>query len=114
MNRVRGLKISCLPPRLSWCMVRGLSSKPVQDCYAILGVTYKADQKQIKENFYKLSKEYHPDLNKDDESALRKFKEIAEAYEILSNPEKRKEFDLKMGYSKRYIFAVFCYVKLYT
>jgi len=70
------------------------------DCYSLLGVKFNADQKEIKEQFYKLSKEYHPDLNKE-ESSLKKFKEIAEAYEILSNPEKRKEYDKKLGFRIR-------------
>lgn len=76
-----------------------MSSRQYQDCYKILGVKLDAEQKEIKENFYKLSKEYHPDLNKD-ESSLKKFKEVAEAYEILSNPEKRREYDSKMGFRK--------------
>jgi len=70
------------------------------DCYSLLGVKFNAEQKEIKEQFYKLSKEYHPDLNKE-ESSLKKFKEIAEAYEILSNPETRKEYDKKMGFRIR-------------
>ena len=103
MNRLRVTTFHQLVPRyrLSWCVIRGLSSRKSQDCYTTLGVNYKADQKQIKEKFYELSKKYHPDLNKDDESTLKKFKEVVEAYEILSNPEKRNEYDSKMGFSPR-------------
>ena len=104
MNRLRVSTFYQLIPRynsFSWSVLRGLSSRKYQDCYTTLGVNYKADQKQIKENFYKLSKQFHPDLNKDDQSALRKFKEVVEAYEILSNPEKRNEYDSKMGFSSR-------------
>ena len=103
MNRLGGLRVCPVLPRCSptWCRVSSLSSRPPPDCYATLGVNYKADQKQIKEKFYSLSKEYHPDLNKDNEAALRKFKEVAEAYEILSNPEKRSEYDQKMGFFRR-------------
>ena len=103
MNRLRVSTIHPLIPRYSlcWCMLRGLSSRKSQDCYVTLGVNYKADQKEIKENFYSLSKKYHPDLNKDDQSALKKFKEVVEAYEILSNLEKRNEYDSKMGFSPR-------------
>ena len=78
-----------------------------KEYYQVLGLTRDADQKEIKQSFYKLSKLYHPDLNKDDESALKKFKQVAEAYEILSNPEKRSEYDLKMGFSKRYEIRYF-------
>ena len=72
------------------------------DCYAILGIKIKADQKEIKEAFYKLSKEYHPDIS-NDETSLKKFREVAEAYEVLGNPVKRKEYDDKMGFNTRYI-----------
>ena len=101
MNRIVGCR---LVPRLSltWGHARGLSSAHSPDCYTTLGLQHNADQKEIKQNFYNQSKQYHPDLNKDDQSALTKFKQIAEAYEILSNPEKRSEYDLKMGFSKRY------------
>lgn len=79
-----------------------MSSRQHQDCYKILGVKFDAEHKEIKENFYKLSKEFHPDVNKD-ESSLKKFREIVEAYEILSNSEKRREYDSKMGFGRRYM-----------
>ena len=79
------------------CFLRRLA-KNRKDFYSVLGVKYDADQKDIKDNFYKLSKEFHPDLNKDNEAASLRFKEIAEAYETLSNPEQRKEYNQKMGF----------------
>ena len=75
------------------CSILRKVSNKQQDLYTILGVKFSAEQKEIKDNFYKLSKEHHPDLNKDNEASLLKFKEIAEAYETLSNPERRKEYD---------------------
>ena len=74
------------------------------DWYSVLGVKFNAEQKEIKDNFYKLSKEFHPDLNKD-ETSLLKFKEIAEAYETLSNPERRKEYDQTMGFGIKRLFS---------
>ena len=77
------------------------SSNKSKNLYAVLGVKYNSDSKEIKDNFYKLSKEYHPDLNKDDEVSLLKFKEIAEAYEILGNAEKRREYDKLMDFNPK-------------
>jgi len=62
--------------------------------YKVLDLTPDADAQDIKTSFYKLSMKYHPDLNSEDEGALQKFREIAEAYEVLSNPESRKQYDL--------------------
>jgi len=81
----------------SWCFLRRANTKQ-SNWYSILGIKFNAEQKEIKKSFYKLSKEFHPDLNKDDEASLMKFKEIAEAYEILSSPERRKEYDQYMGF----------------
>jgi len=82
------------------CFLRRLANNQ-KDFYSVLGVKYDADQKDIKDNFYKLSKEFHPDLNKDNDAAGLRFKEIAEAYETLSNPDQRKEYDQKMGFGIR-------------
>ena len=81
-------------------ILRNVSNK-MQDLYTILGVKFSAEQKEIKDNFYALSKEHHPDLNKDNEASLLKFKEIALAYETLSNPERRKDYDQTMGFGRK-------------
>lgn len=64
-----------------------------RDYYEVLGVSKSADQSEIKSAFRKLAKKYHPDLNKDDPSAAEKFKEAQEAYEVLSDENKRKQYD---------------------
>jgi curved DNA-binding protein len=61
--------------------------------YDILGVKKDADEKQIKQAFRKLAKQYHPDANPNDPQAEAKFKELNEAYEVLSDPEKRTQYD---------------------
>lgn len=61
--------------------------------YDILGVKKDADEKQIKQAFRKLAKQYHPDANPNDPQAEAKFKELNEAYEVLSDPEKRAAYD---------------------
>ena len=63
-----------------------------KDYYKILDVPRDADEKQIKSAFRKLARKYHPDVNKEADAA-QKFKEINEAYEVLSDPEKRKRYD---------------------
>lgn len=64
-----------------------------KDYYKILGVDKKASEKEIKSSYRKLAKQYHPDLNQGDEKSQEKFKEISEAYEVLSDAEKRKKYD---------------------
>ncbi len=65
-----------------------------RDFYDVLGLTKGADDKAIKRAYHKLAKKYHPDTNQGDSNAEQKFKEISEAYEVLSNPEKKKLYDL--------------------
>ena len=64
-----------------------------KDYYKILGVPKDASKADIKKAYRKLAQEYHPDANKDDRNAEDRFKEITEAHSILSNDEKRKEYD---------------------
>ena len=59
-----------------------------KDYYEVLGINKNADDKAIKKAYRKLAKKYHPDINPGDANAEAKFKEVTEAYEILSNPEK--------------------------
>lgn len=65
-----------------------------RDYYKILGVDKNASDAEIKKEYRKLAKKYHPDLNPDDEVSANKFKEINEAYEVLSDKEKRKQYDM--------------------
>ena len=64
-----------------------------KDYYKVLGIDKDADDKTIKKAYRKLAKQYHPDLHPDDKQAHEKFKEINEAYEVLSDTEKRKTYD---------------------
>jgi len=64
-----------------------------RDYYEVLGVARNADQAQIKKAFRRLAREYHPDVNSEDPEAEAKFKELAEAYEVLSDPESRAAYD---------------------
>jgi DnaJ-class molecular chaperone len=64
-----------------------------RDYYEVLGVSKTATEDQIKSAYRKLARKYHPDVNPGDKSAEDKFKELNEAYEVLSDPEKRKKYD---------------------
>jgi len=64
-----------------------------KDFYKVLGVPEKATAEEIKKAYRKLAKTHHPDANKGDAKAAERFKEIGEAYSVLSDPEKRKQYD---------------------
>jgi curved DNA-binding protein len=64
-----------------------------KDYYKTLGVDKKAEEKEIKRAFRRLARQCHPDVNPNDPQAEERFKEINEAYEVLSDPEKRRKYD---------------------
>ena len=64
-----------------------------KDYYQVLGVGRNADEKEIKTAYRKLARKYHPDVNPNDKTAEAKFKEVSEAYDVLSDSEKRKLYD---------------------
>jgi len=64
-----------------------------RDYYEVLGISKDADEKEIKAAFRKQAKQYHPDLNPDNKEAEAKFKEINEAYEVLSDADKKAKYD---------------------
>ena len=64
-----------------------------KDYYQILGVARGVDAKEIKKAYRKLARQYHPDINPNSKESEAKFKEINEAYQVLSDDEKRKFYD---------------------
>lgn len=86
---------------------------PDTDYYEILGVPKNASDKEIKKAYRKLAMKYHPDKAKGDKAAEEKFKQISEAYAVLSNKEKRKQYDtfgsadFRQRYTREDIFKEF-------
>src|SRR5229473_2606112 len=70
-----------------------------QDYYELLGVSRKASAKEIRTAFRKLARKYHPDLNPGDKSSEEKFKQLQEAYDVLSDSKKRQVYDQYGFYS---------------
>ncbi|XP_046639160.1 protein tumorous imaginal discs, mitochondrial-like isoform X2 [Daphnia pulicaria] len=64
-----------------------------RDYYDVLGVPRNASLKDVKKAYYQLAKKFHPDTNKNDPETIKKFQEVSEAYEVLSDDGKRKQFD---------------------
>ena len=64
-----------------------------RDYYEVLGVPKDADEDALKKAYRKLAKKYHPDANPGDKEAEAKFKEASEAYSVLSDPQKRQQYD---------------------
>jgi curved DNA-binding protein len=77
---------------------------PEEDYYKILGVNKKASDGDIKKSYRKLAMKYHPDHTKGDKNAEEKFKKISEAYAVLSDKDKRKQYDTfgSNGFHQRY------------
>jgi len=73
-----------------------------KDYYSLLGISKDASQAEIKKQYRKLAVKYHPDKNSGNKQAEEKFKDLGEAYEVLSDPEKRKKYDTLGSNWKQY------------
>src|SRR5438477_12696827 len=74
-------------------MPRTRATQMRRDPYEVLGVARDASEQEVKKAFRRLARELHPDVNTHDPAAEEKFKEAAEAYEVLSDPERRQIYD---------------------
>lgn len=78
---------------LGWSILYGKLEEEMKDHYQTLGVSREATEEEIKKAFRALAKKYHPDVAEDKKAAEEKFKQISEAYEILSDQQKRRNYD---------------------
>src|SRR3712207_5258520 len=69
---------------------------PTGDPYQLLGVSREASGDDVRKAYRRLAREHHPDANADDPEAEGRFKEIQQAYEVLSNPDKRRKYDERL------------------
>lgn len=76
----------------------------MDNLYSVLGVTKNATEAEIKKAFRTLSKKYHPDMNPGDRKAEERFQKVSEAYSVLQDPRKRKEYDKKLEERERGAF----------
>ena len=90
----RGLKKLILLSICLWCVIaQRKGADKGRDFYKILDIKKNASPADIKKAYRKLSMQYHPDKNPDDEEAKGKFQDVAAAYEALSDPESRRKYD---------------------
>ncbi|MEA5575613.1 J domain-containing protein [Anabaena sp. UHCC 0451] len=78
-----------------------MAATDFKDYYSILGISKTASPEEIKQAFRKLARKFHPDVNPANKQAEAKFKEVNEAYEVLSDPDKRKKYDQYGQYWKQ-------------
>ena len=78
-----------------------------RDFYEVLGVSKGASEAEIKSGFRKMAMKYHPDRNPGDKAAEEKFKEVNEAYSVLSDPDKKDKYD-RFGFGKYHAYDDGC------